>query len=154
MRNPTRMSRVRSRNRQGSAVVEFAITAPVLFIILFGMIEMGRALMIKQLLSNAARDGARSAILEGSSAEDVEQTVLSYLGGSKIGGAKVSVTPSPLTLAQGGDPVTVSISVPFNEVSWLPTPKYLSGVTLEETVIMRREVFTSSGEADEVDVEL
>ena len=148
------MSRVRSRNLKGSAVVEFAITAPVLFIILFGMIEMGRALMIKQLLSNAARDGARSAILEGSSAEDVEQTVLSYLGGSKIGGAKVSVTPSPLTLAQGGDPVTVSISVPFNEVSWLPTPKYLSGVALEETVIMRREVFTSSREADEVDVEL
>lgn len=138
----------RCRNR-GAAVVEFAVTAPVLFIILFGMIEMGRGLMVKQLLSNAARDGARSAILEGSTAEEVQQTVLSYLGGSKIEGAQVTVTPSPLTLAQGGDPVTVSVSVPFSEVSWLPTPKYLAGVSLEETVIMRREVYTSSESYDE-----
>jgi Flp pilus assembly protein TadG len=139
--------------RRGAAVVEFAVTAPVLFAIMFGMIETGRGLMVKQLLANAARDGARSAILEGATVEEVQKTVLGYLGGSRVDGATVTVLPNPLTLAQGGDPVSVTVSIPFNDVSWLPTPKYLAGVTLEETVVMRREVFTST-ESSSVDEQL
>lgn len=130
--------------RRGAAVVEFAVTAPVLFLLFFGMMEMGRALMVKHLLSNAARDGARSAILEGATTEDVKETVLNYLSNSTVPGASVSVSPTPLSSAQGGQPVTVTVSIPFNKVTWLPTPKYLGDVTLKETVVMRREVFTSS----------
>ncbi len=52
------------RNRQGAAAVEFAIVAPVFFLMVFGMIEFGRAIMVKQVMTNAARDGARLAILD------------------------------------------------------------------------------------------
>jgi Flp pilus assembly protein TadG len=134
------------RSRRGTATVELAVTAPVLFLLVFGVIEFGRALTVQQLLSNAARDGARSAILEGATVEQVEATVTSYLAGSNVPNASVAVTPNPLTSAQGGDPVTVSVSVPFTSVSWLPAPWFLGGATLESTVTMRREVFTSSSE--------
>ncbi len=131
--------------RRGVAAVEFAVTAPLLFLLVFGMIEVGRGLMVQQLLSNAARDGARSAILSGATAENVEASVIEYLGSSSISGASVTVTPNPVTLAQGGDPVTVAVRVPFTAVSWLPAPRYLDGAMLSASVTMRREVFTAAG---------
>lgn len=143
------LGRRRSAARRGVAAVEFALTAPLLFLLVFGMIEVGRGLMVQQLLSNAARDGARSAILEGATVETVEAGVIEYLGGSSISGVSVVVTPNPLTLAQGGDPVTVTVSVPFTSVSWLPAPQYLDGATLSASVTMRREVFTSTWDGSE-----
>ena len=134
----------RHTKRRGVAAVGFALTAPLLFLLVFGMIEVGRALMVQQLLSNAARDGARSAILEGATAENVEATVVGYLSEASISDASVTVTPNPLTLAQGGDPVTVAVNVPFTSVSWLSPSKYLSSATLSASVTMRREVFTST----------
>ncbi len=136
--------RRRAAHRRGAAAVEFALMAPLLFLLVFGMVEVGRGLMVQQLLSNAARDGARSAILEGATVAAVETSVLDYLGTSSISGASVAVTPDPLTLAQGGDPVTVTVSVPFTAVSWLPSPRYFDGATLSASVTMRREVFTST----------
>ena len=35
------------RNRRGAAVVEFAIVAPLFFLMIFGMIEFGRAIMVQ-----------------------------------------------------------------------------------------------------------
>lgn len=134
-------------NRRGVAAVEFALTAPLLFLVVFGLIEVGRALMVQQLLSNAARDGARSAILGSATAESVEADVTGYLTLSGINGATVTVTPSPLISAQGGDPVTVAVSVPFASVSWLPVPAYLGGVVLTSSVTMRREVYTTPEES-------
>ena len=134
--------------RRGAAAVEFAVMAPLLFLLVFGMIEVGRGLMVQQLLSNAARDGARSAILEGATVEDVEASVAGYLGDSNISGVEVTVKPAPLTLAQGGDPVQVTVRVPFTAVSWLPSPRYLDAATLSAAVTMRREVFTTPEDGD------
>ncbi len=49
-------------NRCGAAAVEFAIVAPVFFLLVIGMIEIGRALMVQQVLINASRVGARQAV--------------------------------------------------------------------------------------------
>lgn len=142
------LRRSRSRDsRRGVAAVEFALTAPLLFLVVFGLIEVGRALMVQQLLSNAARDGARSAILGSATVETVDADVTGYLTLSGINGATVTVTPSPLISAQGGDPVTVAVSVPFSAVSWLPVPAYLGGIVLTSSVTMRREVYTTPEES-------
>ncbi len=47
--------------RWGTATVEFAVTAPLFMAILLGIVEMSRALDVKQRLSNAVREGARAA---------------------------------------------------------------------------------------------
>jgi hypothetical protein len=39
----------------------------------------------------------------------------------------------------GGESVTVTVSVPFNQVSWLPSPMFLSGYMLSASSGMRRE---------------
>ncbi|MBS9405260.1 pilus assembly protein [Halomonas sp. TRM85114] len=54
----------RSLHRQkGSELVEFAISATVLFLLLFGIIEFSVALFDKATLTNASREGARTGIL-------------------------------------------------------------------------------------------
>jgi Flp pilus assembly protein TadG len=50
-----------NRSRRAIAAVELALLAPVLFTLLVGLWEVGRVIMIQNLLSNAARDGARLA---------------------------------------------------------------------------------------------
>jgi len=133
------------KHRQGAAVVEFAILAPLMFLLVFGMIDVGRAVMVQNLLTNAARDGARTAVLDGSTVSDVETQVSDYLAASSVPGVSVTVSPDPLTSADIGDPVSVNVQVPFNAVSWLPSSWFLAGVTLESTVVMRRETSSTPG---------
>jgi Flp pilus assembly protein TadG len=133
-----RASRVRKR-RRGAAVVEFAVVAPVFFLLVFGMIEYGRMVMVQQILTNAAREGARVGILDNSTEATVQAAVDQYLTAANINGATRSVTPNPPSSASSGSPVTVTVSVPFTQVSWLPSPFYLGSTTLSYTATMRRE---------------
>lgn len=133
-----RVRRLR-RQRRGAAAVEFALVAPVLFLLVFGMIEFGRLVMVQQILTNASREGARLAVLDDITVSDVSTTVSTYLTGASVSGATTSVSPDPLSTAEYGDAVTVTVSVPFSQVSWLPTPQFLNGTTLSAATTMRRE---------------
>lgn len=119
--------------------MEFAVVAPVFFLLVFGMIEYGRMVMVQQVITNASREGARVAVLDGSTAADVSTAAEGLLSGASISGANISVTPNPPSSAVYGAPVTVAVSVSFNQVSWLPTPMFLGGHTLSATTVMRRE---------------
>jgi Flp pilus assembly protein TadG len=50
----------------GQALVEFALVAPIFFLMLFSIIEFGRYVYSVQILNEAAREGARYAIVHGS----------------------------------------------------------------------------------------
>ncbi|MDX1963191.1 MAG: TadE/TadG family type IV pilus assembly protein [Pirellulales bacterium] len=127
------------RNRRGAAVVEFAVVAPVFFLLVFGIIEYGRMVMVQQLITNASREGARRAVLDGATTAAVQTTVNNYLASGSITTATVTVTPNPPSSAAYGAPVTVTVSIPFNQVSWLPSPLFLGGKTLSSSAVMRRE---------------
>jgi len=55
---------------RGQALVEFALVAPVLFLLFLGVIEVGRLVLLFHQLNNAAREGARYAIVHGENAFD------------------------------------------------------------------------------------
>lgn len=130
----------RRKSRRGAAAVEFAMVAPVFLLLTFGMMEYGRMVMVQQVLTNGSREGARKAVLDGATTADVTTAVQAYLTNAGItGGATISVSPNPPTSAASGDPVTVTISVPFSQVSWLPAPMYLGATTLNASSSMRRE---------------
>jgi hypothetical protein len=139
------LSRSCRRKRRGTATVEFALVAPIFFMLIFGMIEFGRAVMVQQILTNASREGARVAVLDGSTGSSVRSTVTTYLSNAGISGATTTITPSEPSTAGYGQPVTVSISVPFGQVSWVPLPKIpfsdvdLKSMTLQSSTVMRRE---------------
>jgi hypothetical protein len=125
--------------RRAAAAVEFALVAPLFFLLILGMVEYGRMVMVQQVLTNASREGARRSVLDGASTGEVTTVVTNYLASGSITGATITITPNPPTDAEFGDPVTVAVSIPFSEVSWLPSPMYLGGKTLSASTVMRRE---------------
>ncbi len=137
---PEKICRRRRRNRLGVAAVEFAVIAPVFFLLILGMIEFGRMVMVQQVITNASREGARIAVLDGTTGSEVLVAVDNYLSSARIGGATVTVDPTNPNAANYGEPVTVSVSVPFNQVSWLPSSFFGNeGTVLAAATVMRRE---------------
>ncbi len=53
------------RRPAGQAMVEFALVAPMFFLLLFGIVEAGRFIFYYETLSHATREGARYAIVNG-----------------------------------------------------------------------------------------
>jgi len=107
----------------------------------FGMIEFGRAIMVQQIMTNASREGARMAVLDSPTptASLVKNAITTYLLSAGISGATVTINPTEPTTAGYGAPVTVKVTIPFRQVSWLPTPWFLGGKQLTATTVMRRE---------------
>ena len=142
-RIPSRRLRRGNRNQQsrrGVAAVEFAIVAPLFFLLVLGCIELGRALMVQQILTNASRTGARVAVtLSGTEASAVA-AASDFAAGASVGGIDVTVTPNP-TSASAGDMVSVTVTVPFADVTWIPAPWFMGGKTLTATSVMRKEGF-------------
>jgi hypothetical protein len=134
-----RVCRLCRRKRRGAAAVEFALVAPIFFLTVLGMIEVGRAVMVQQVLVNASREGARRAVLDGATATNVTSFVTTYLNGAAIYGATISYPQGNPESAGYGAPVEVKVLIPFSQVSWVPAPMYLKGANLSASTVMRRE---------------
>jgi Flp pilus assembly protein TadG len=141
--SPKRMACANGRrrwNRRGASATEFAVVAPVFFLMIVGFIEFGRALMVQQVLVNASRVGAREAITTSATTTGVTTAVQQYTSSVAVPSVSVSVSPNPATAAPGST-ITVTTSVPFSSVSWMASPWFLGGKTLSATSKMRKEGF-------------
>lgn len=129
--------------RRGVAAVEFAVVASLLFLLVMGIIEIGRAMMVLEMLNSAARNGARVGTIQGSANTDVTNAVTAALANAGFSGTNTAIQVNGATAdvntAVPGDHVTVTVSVPYNNVTWLPTSMFLAGRTLGSTVVMRHE---------------
>jgi Flp pilus assembly protein TadG len=133
-------TRLKRAKRRGVAATEFAIVAPVFFLMVIGFLEFGRALMVQQVLINASRVGARQASITAATTAEVEAAVEDFTEGLAVPGVDVSVSPNPSS-AVAGTAITVTASVPFSEVSWMSSPWFLGGKTLSASSQMRKEGF-------------
>ncbi|NIC07555.1 TadE/TadG family type IV pilus assembly protein [Billgrantia bachuensis] len=147
------MKAIRSVHCQrGSEVVEFAISASLLFILLFGIIEFSVALFDKATLTNASREGARTGILyrpepRDTATEDaaIEQAIRDYAEQYLIslgGPAAMEITiqrPNGGTL-QAGDSLVVTVDYPYQ---FLLLPAFVGTLgdvlELSATTVMRAE---------------
>lgn len=121
--------------------MEFAIVAPIFVLFVFGMLEYGRMVMVQQVLTNASREGARIAVLDGSTQSEVVTTVVDYCSSSRvpITASNVTLTPADPASVEAGDPVSVQVQVAFQDVSWLPSPMYLGASQMTAASVMRKE---------------
>lgn len=115
-----------SRPRRGVSSIEFALVAPVFFLVVFGLIENGRMLMLQHALTNAAREGCRTAGLASSvNASDVETAVRDHLkptlGNTASDTSKVRVTvPGTFADVSSETDLAVAVEVDYADASWLP----------------------------------
>jgi Flp pilus assembly protein TadG len=124
-----------------------AIVLPVFMVLMFGIVELGRAFMVGQLVSNASREGARLSILDGQTNTSVSNAVRNFLqqsAGTRPADVNVTITVNSATAgnqvasSQAGDLITVTVAVPFSKVSFFP-PMFLGSSSLRATCTMQRE---------------
>jgi Flp pilus assembly protein TadG len=138
----------RMRSERGAALVEAAMIMPMILLISVGIFEFGRAYQTSQVLTNAAREGARLAVLEGRTDADVRARVNKYVtdgGLISLIDANIQVNRTvPLTGTATASSVTITYPFEFmvlNPVVRLVTPTSTTGapITLTATTLMRNE---------------
>lgn len=126
--------------RRGASAVEFAVIAPIFILLVLGMIELGRGIMVQQILTNASRVGARRAIVMSATEQEAVDAAENYAADAGVGGVTATVTPDPATV-DPGDEVTVAVTVNFGDVTWIPAPWFMGGAVLNASSVMRKEGF-------------
>jgi Flp pilus assembly protein TadG len=123
-----------TRSERGQAMVETAIVLPVVVLLVFAMLDAGRVFNAWILVTNASREGARSA-----AARQTEAQVLTRIDAALGGGMTYDVT---LDNVQGpsGTPVTVEVGTDVTIVTPLISAFFSgSSVRIDNTAVMQLE---------------
>ena len=140
-----------ARSERGSVLLEMAMTLPLLLLVSVAIFELGRAYQTQQILTNAAREGARMAVLPDASAPNIETRVRQYMTMgqlSNVSSATVNITTTaqiPMGAANVSASV-VTVNYPFvftvlGPVARLVTPRSTipGAITLTAAAEMRNE---------------
>lgn len=135
----------RKRTERGAAVVEFAVVLPVLLLILFSMIDMGRYFYVRISLSSASFEVAdaitRGLLISTDSAaikdskirgviNDVSPGIASFAQNSST--AQLTLTPLPDACPNSANQIKVVLSTTFNSIS--PIRSFFSSATSSTTM--------------------
>ena len=108
------------RNNKGTTTVEFALIAPLFFVLLFGIMEFGLLLYYKAMITNGSREGARAGIVFRATSTgtynpitvgEITSAVNGYFGATPPTGLNVSV-PSGICTGTGF-PLTVHVTYSY-----------------------------------------
>jgi Flp pilus assembly protein TadG len=134
------------KSEKGAELVEFALTFPLLLLVMLGIIDFGLLLHRVQVLTNSAREGARIAVLPGYASEDVENRVDEYLLAAGLPGSATTAVGAAAPLDIGGVcieviPVTVTYTHTYTFVGGIASffGSSLGTKTLNSTASMRKE---------------
>ena len=119
-------------NRSGATTVEFAIVVPVIFTLFLGTIEMTRLNFIRHSAANAAYEGARKAIIPGSSYTEATDEAMRLM---QAVGVSNGVTANLTTL---NDTMTVTVTVPVNQNSW-GALRFSNGMIVRQSCTLTKE---------------
>ena len=138
------------KSERGQALIETALTLPIVLVLSISIFEFGRAFQTWQILTNAAREGARVATLPGTTQTMVRNRVLQYMEAGRLDNSaadQISVTPKQIDM--GGGPVSASeitISYPYSFMVLNPVMRLVSSgstvgtpITMSASAVMRNE---------------
>jgi Flp pilus assembly protein TadG len=135
---------------RGAELVEFAFVFPTLLLVLLGIIDFGFLFQRYEVVTNAAREGARIAILPGYADADVQARVNQYLTAAGLSPTDPVTVGAAVTISVGGGgqcvtvrPVTVAYQNQFlflGPILGLMGGGALTDKTLHATSSMRSEI--------------
>ena len=144
-------SRRRFRSERGAALIEAALTLPLLLLVCVGIIEFGRLYQTWQVMTNAAREGARIAVLPAPANSGVDSRVRQYLQmGGLMSDSSVGVDVDPVNVSLGAAGTasgsTVTVTYPYSFMVLQPIAQLVvSGsaagapITITTSATMRNE---------------
>lgn len=133
----SRTSWYRLRQRRGVTAVEFALTVPILFLLLFSALGLGRMNMIRQTANNAAYEAVRTCIVPGATNGDGVAAAKDVLACISAKGYTIDVSPATITDATRS--VTATVVIPYNANTWTNAVRFSTG-SATATCSMAREM--------------
>ena len=139
------------RSERGTALLETALTLPLLLAVAVGIFEFGRAFQTWQVLTNAAREGARVAVLPSSTTTNTTARVTDYMKAGQLpyaDTASIAVTAATVDLGGGttAPASKVTVSYPFQFITLQPVVRLLvkgstvgAPITMTASAVMRNE---------------
>ena len=139
------------RSERGAAMVETALTMPLVLLITVGIFEFGRAYQTWQVLTNAAREAARVAVLPGASVDAAKARAKQYLiDGQLSAAAEAEIKVEPATLDLGGGVTAaasrITVNYPFDFIVLEPVAQLVvsgskagASLTMTASSVMRNE---------------
>lgn len=129
------------REQHGQALVEMALVLPLFFLLLFGVIEMGRIGHAYITVSNAAREGARLATIGEEEDSKIREAVLNAAPGLNLSALTVEITPNQLNRQSSfsGQPVSVQVTYPVQLIIPVISNVIPNPVVVKSTLTMRLE---------------
>lgn len=124
--------------RQGVAATELAVCLPIVVLLVLATIEACSMVFLKQSLSVAAYEGARTAIATNTDAADVRAKCDQILRDRRINRGRVTIEPRNFDRVGPGVFVDVTVSAPCDRNSILPGMFY-RGREMSATVSMMTE---------------
>ncbi|WP_345688785.1 TadE family protein [Novipirellula caenicola] len=135
-----RMNRPKKKaTRMAASAVEFALVAPLMIAFTFGLVELGRMMLVKQTATHASREGARIAVRPAATTSEVVERVNDELALMGIQDATVETVPSSIETATSGGIVTVRIAIDISSITWVPGFLNLDATQIVAESSMRRE---------------
>lgn len=122
--------------RRGTATVELAIVAPILFLILIAVLEFWRINTIRHVAHQAAYQASREGILPGIDAPSLQQTALDVMAAIGTSGTIVDVDPP--VIEDATEQITVTVRVPLADNAWF-IPNFFSAPEIVGRSTLRRE---------------
>jgi Flp pilus assembly protein TadG len=143
----------RNRNqRNGIAAVEFAVVLPVMALLVLGTIEASRALSVQHTLQEASMHGCRVYMLSNKTQADAANVINQSLAAASISGHTITYDPpTKAGIDTEMEPVTVTISVPYSNVSY-GVEWFLQSSTLSAASVLPADLLeapTPSSEDDD-----
>lgn len=123
--------------RRAAATVEFALCAPIFFLLVFAGIELSRTNMLIHSVDSAALQGARRGIVSGATAPQCIQAAQNVLNVAKVRTSTVTVNPT--TITDSTKTISVTVTVPIDGNLYL-TPQFFGGKTIQRTTTVNREM--------------
>jgi Flp pilus assembly protein TadG len=106
------------RRETGAELVEFALVLPLLLLVIVGIFDFGFLFRDFEVITNAAREGARIGVLSGYSEADVQQRAADYMTAAGLDVTLATTTMSVEALGVGGSStaqvVRVTVWYPHN----------------------------------------
>ncbi|HEY8838486.1 MAG TPA: TadE family protein [Dehalococcoidia bacterium] len=126
MKQPLRRTVAESN---GQAIIEFALLLPLFLLLLFGIIDFGRAYSASVTLTNAAREGARYGVIQPTNTSGIISRVHTTAG--PYNDSNLLVTPSCSPSCSSGNDVIVLTNYQFSFITPLAgIAKFFSGGAL------------------------
>jgi Flp pilus assembly protein TadG len=133
------MRRVRTcTTRRGVAASELAVCLPVIVLLVLAMIEACTMIFLKQSLTAAAYEGARTSLVSGATAADVQAAAGGVLGDRRVRSGRVTVRPGNFATLEPGEYIEVTVSAATGPNSVIPG-SFMRGRTLSASATMMKE---------------